>query len=152
MISRLLSERAVVALVLLLVGSGLTISTFGLQFAELGGAFSPTFFPRIILMIWVGLAAANLLVDLGTKKEGAEGRFLPVVLIGAAFVLYVLAMPHLGFFACSVILSAFILVALGLREPLAIASISIGAPAVLLVLFNHVLTMPLPTSPFFWWI
>lgn len=152
MIARLLSERAIVALILLLVGTGLTVSTFGLQFAELGGAFSPTFFPRIILMIWVGLALANLLADLATAKENAAGRFLPVILIGAAFVLYVLTMPHLGFFLCSVILSAFILVVLGLREPIPVFAISLGAPLVLVGLFNHVLVMPLPTSPLFWWI
>lgn len=152
MIARLRSERALVALILLLVGAGLTVSTFGLQFAELGGAFSPTFFPRIILMIWVGLAIANLLADLAATKDQTSDKFLPVVLIGTAFVLYVVTMPHLGFFFSSLILSAFVLFVLGLREPLPILAISLGTPAILVVLFNHVLTMPLPTSPFFWWI
>lgn len=35
---RIMSERALVSVALLLVGAGLMLSTFGLQFAELGGA------------------------------------------------------------------------------------------------------------------
>ena len=152
MLIRLFSERALIALILLLIASALTYSTFGLEFADLGGAFDPTFFPRIILIAWMALAALNLIVDLraGTGWDG-QG-ILHVAIMAVATVIYMVFLTTLGFFFSSVILSVLFLLLLGVRNPLPIAAVSLGVPGALVALFNHMLTLPLHTSPMFWWI
>ena len=62
-VSRWANERALVAITLLLIPVALLLSTQGLQFADLGGAFSPVFFPSIALWLWIGLATLNLISD-----------------------------------------------------------------------------------------
>jgi hypothetical protein len=50
------------------------------------------------------------------------------------------------------VLSVAFLFILGVRSPLGISAVSVGVPGALVALFNHILKMPLPTSPLFWWI
>ena len=148
----LYSERRVVALLILVMTAGLGASTFGLQFADLGGAFSPMFFPRIILTILLLLAALNLVIDLMTDVAKQELRLAPTLLICAGFLGHVLLIMPLGFFISSVLLSMLILLTLGIRRPLVLVGLPIAAAGSLVLLFNHILRMPLPSSPFFWWI
>ena len=148
----LISERRIVALLILLFSAGLVLSTFGLQFADLGGAFSPMFFPRIILFILLALAALNLVIDMMTSVDEKELRLIPTLVISAGFLVYVLLIMPLGYFLSSVLLALLILITLGIRNPLVLLGLPIAAAGSLVVLFNHILKMPLPTSPFFWWI
>ena len=150
--TRMLTERSVVSVILLLVGAGLMLSTFGLQFADLGGAFSPMFFPRIVLMMWVALALLNVMSDVMAQSASKPIRLGTVAVISVAFVAYVILLPKLGFFLCSVPLAFGMLWVLEVRNPLALVGISVGVPGGLVALFNHVLTMPLPVSPFVWWL
>jgi hypothetical protein len=148
----LFSERRIVALLILAMSAGLVVSTFGLQFADLGGAFSPMFFPRIILMALLALAALNMVIDLMSNAKSAELRLAPALLICAGFVGYVLLIMPLGYFLSSVLMAVLILMALGIRRPLVLLLLPVVSAGSLVVLFNHILKMPLPTSPFFWWI
>jgi len=150
--SSLLSERRIVAILLLALTAGLVVSTFGLQFADLGGAFSPMFFPRIVLTVLLGLTALNLAVDLMAREADRPVELMPVLVVGAAFLAYVLLIVPLGYFIASVGVGVVILLALGLRDPLVVLAVPVVGAGALVGLFNHVLTMPLPTSPFFWWI
>lgn len=150
--SALLTERRCVSVAILVLVAGLVTSTFGLQFADLGGAFSPMFFPRIILTILLALAAFNVILDLLTPSPDKTIEFWPVVIVSLAFIAYVLAMVPLGYFISSVGLGIVVLLALGLRNPLQVLLVPVLAAGALVMLFNHVLKMPLPTSPFAWWI
>ena len=150
--SALLSERRVLSLIILVLTLGLIISTFGLEFSDLGGAFSPMFFPRIILMVLLALAALNVAVDVLASDTSKPIELLPVVIISGAFVIYVLLLPSLGYFICSVGIGVIILLALGLRNPIHIVMVPVLAAGAIVGLFNHILKMPLPNSPFFWWI
>jgi hypothetical protein len=149
---RIMTERAMVSVVLLLVGAGLMLSTFGLQFADLGGAFSPMFFPRIVLMAWVALALVNVVADVMARPAPVPIRLGTVVAIGAGVLVYVIALPKIGFFFASVPLALVMLWLLEVRGPVALVGIAVGVPGALVVLFNHVLTMPLPVSPVLWWL
>jgi hypothetical protein len=149
---RVVTERSVVSVTLLLVSLGLMISTFGLQFADLGGAFSPMFFPRIVLIFLVGLALLNVVADVMARSPSGPIRLGVVIAISLGFVVYVIALPQLGFFFSSVPLAVGMLWVLGVRGPLALIGIAVGIPGALVALFNHVLTMPLPASPFLWWL
>jgi len=148
----MITERRLVSVILLLLTAGLAASTFGLQFADLGGAFSPMFFPRIILFILLALTLLNVVIDLMAPSRATPIELMPVLVIGAAFIVYVLILIPLGYFASSVAVGAVILLALGLRNPVQVIGIPLLGAGALVGLFNHILKMPLPTSPFFWWI
>lgn len=146
------SESRIGSIVILALVSGLIGSTFEPQFADLGGAFSPMFFPRIILMILLGLAILNMAVDLLKKDKPKSIEFWPVLIIAFALVSYVLILVPLGYFASSVLMGMVILLVLGLRNPLQMVLIPAAGAGALVALFNHILKMPLPISPLFWWI
>lgn len=150
--SAVFTERRVISATILVLTAGLVVSTFGLEFAELGGAFSPMFFPRIILIILLALGALNLVVDLLAAGERKSIELGPVLIISAAFIAYVLVLMPLGYFISSVAVGAVILIALGLRNPVQILLFPACGAGALVGLFNHILKMPLPSSPFFWWI
>jgi hypothetical protein len=146
-----LTERSVTALVLLLIALALLSNTFGRQYADLGGAFSPMFFPQIVLFLWAGLAALNLGVEAMRRERTALPRVVRVTVIALGALAFLYAMPRLGFFLSAVAFSLVALAVLGVRRPLPVAAVSLGVPAALVALFNHALTLPLPTSPFAWW-
>lgn len=145
------NERSLTALVLLVIGAALLSSTYGAQYADLGGAFSPMFYPRIILFIWVALTLLALATEL-MAREGTEApNILRVVVLSLATLVFLYAMPRLGFFLSAVPFSLLALITLGLRSPLPILGVAVGVPAALVALFNHLLILPLPTSPVAWW-
>lgn len=149
---RWVNERALVALALLVSGAALTFSTFGGSFADLGGAFSPMFFPRIVLTLLLALALVNLTMEWVRPTPSRSIRVWPVAVIAVTVVIYVWLVPRYGFFLCSVALSLSVLLVLGVRRPLPVGLVALGLPAALVGLFNHVLKMPLPTSPVVWWL
>jgi hypothetical protein len=150
--SALFSERRVISLLILILGAGLFMSTLGREFADLGGAFSPMFFPRIILGVLLGLAALNVVVDFLASKKSKPIELWSVIIISAAFMAYVLLLQPLGYFISSVAVGIVILLTLGLRNPLQVVLVPVCGAGALVGLFNHVLKMPLPNSPFFWWL
>jgi hypothetical protein len=148
----LLRERTAVSTVLLLLGIGLLLHTYTLGFADLGGAFSPVFFPRIILAAWIGLSMLSLAIDVIDAQKKSHAKWLPVLIIGTSLFLYIQLLPAIGFFASSILLCVVVLLSTGQRRVFDIVLISIAVPGALVGLFNHLLVMPLPVSPFFWWI
>lgn len=150
--SDLFSERRVISLLILILGAGLFISTFGREFADLGGAFSPMFFPRLILAVLLVLATLNVAVDFLASTTRKPIELWPVVMISVAFMAYVLLLQPLGYFISSVGVGIVILLTLGLRNPLHVILFPVFGAGALVGLFNHVLKMPLPSSPFFWWL
>lgn len=146
-----LNERRVTSLVLLLIGAGLLSNTYGQQYADLGGAFSPMFFPRIILWGWVALAAMDLASEIWNRKDTDRPRLLRVAIIALGTVAFLWSMTRLGYFLSAVPFTVLTLITLDIRRPLPLLAVAVGVPMALVALFNHVLTLPLPTSPFTWW-
>lgn len=147
-----ISERRIVSVLILVLSAGLAASTLGLSFADLGSAFSPMFFPRIVLGILTLLALINVLIDLRSRDATNPINVKPVLIIGVAFLGYVLLLMPLGYFITSVAMGVIVLLALGLRSPVMLVLVPVLSAGSLIVLFNHVLKMPLPASPFFWWL
>lgn len=147
--SRYLNERVLVLLVLLLVAAALFASSFAQTFSDVGSAHSPVFFPRIILVLWMGLAViamAQVLLQ-GHKAEPIEGVWRLVVLVVATLI-YTNLITTYGFFLTSAAFALVCLAIFGLRNPLVILVYAVAVPGVLVLLFNHSLRMPLPTSQF----
>jgi len=147
-----IGQRSWLSLALLLIGCGLFASTLGTSYAELGGAFSPVFFPRIILAGWILLALLSLLADVISNERKSDDQWLPATVLSIALFAYIKLMPAVGFFIASLVFSVVVLVTTGQRRPVDVILFSIIVPGVLVGLFNHLLTMPLPVSPFFWWL
>jgi len=145
-------KRSGLSLLLLIAGCGFFVSTMGSSYADLGGAFSPVFFPRIILVAWIVLAFLSCVADTVGAHDEKSTRWLPVAIVSLALFAYIKFMPALGFFITSVAFCAIVLLATGQRRPLDVLIFSLAIPGMLVVLFNHLLTMPLPVSPFVWWL
>jgi hypothetical protein len=147
--ARIFNERVMVLLGLFLVAAGLYASTFGQDYFGVDTAQSPVFFPRIILMLWMGLSLIALFQTLqvveGTAPVASWSR-LGLLLIAA--VIYTNVIGSEGFFLPSVIFAAISLPIFGIRNPLIVAVYAIAVPGALVLFFNHLLSMPLPVSRF----
>lgn len=141
------TERSLGAVTLLIIPIALLFSTLGLKFADLGGAFSPVFFPRIILWLWLGLASLNVILTLWHQAPAAAHPLARVGLLALLLIAYALAILPVGFFIASLVFSLATLGLLGWKKPISLIVFSVGLPAALVVLFNHWLALPLPTSP-----
>lgn len=107
------------------------------------------FFPRIILILWIGLNVIALLQTL-LKPEDAGGiaSWARISIVVLAALAYVNLIGSEGFFIPSVVFALICLPALGIRSPAIVTVFAIAVPGALVLLFNHSLGMPLPTSRF----
>ncbi|MEM6713037.1 MAG: tripartite tricarboxylate transporter TctB family protein [Pseudomonadota bacterium] len=146
--SRILNERVLTQLVLLAVAIALYLTTLG-SHQGVAAAQSPVFFPRIILGLWIGLTLIALTQDLMSRKEvaGIE-RLAAAVLFIVAALIYLNLVTRLGFAISSAPFTVVALLLFGIRNPLVLVAYAIAVPGVIVILFNHMLGMPLPTSPF----
>lgn len=146
-----LSESLVLSVVLLLVPIGLLLVSQGATFAELGGAFSPMFFPSVVLWCWILVAAIGVAVELIKGGAGAgipAGRWVRIGLVAVAMALYVFAFTRLGFLISSILFAAATLIILDLKKPVLMVVYAVLMPLALFITFHYLLGLPLPTSPF----
>jgi hypothetical protein len=147
-----LSERIVSTVTLILIGAALFVASLDARSMALDPAFSSTFFPRIILMLWVGLALLDLVTEFMQRRASEPVRLVPVAILVVAVLTYVMSLMTLGFFICSVAFALVALPALGQRNPVTVALYAVVVPGAIVLVFNHMLKMPLPSSPFVWWL
>lgn len=117
-----------------------------------GHAFGPMFYPRLMLAIWVLLSV--VLIVRGMLLLRVEARVQPLRLGMLAAVLaltggYMWLVTVLGFFLSSVAFIAGALVLLGFRRPLLTPTIAVLFPLVAWYVFQYLLRIPLPSSPWF---
>lgn len=146
---RFANERVIVQLSLLLVAVALYASTFQQSFSASDLAQSPMFFPRIILVLWIGLAVIALIQTLRAQQKNTPIASLAragIVIVAA--LIYTNVIGSEGFFLPSVLFALICLPAFGIRNPLLVGLFAVLVPGALVLLFNHTLGMPLPTSRF----
>lgn len=141
-------ERAAVALALFLTAVAMMMSIGWSDAKGMPPAFSPEFFPRIVLYVLLVLTAIGLAVECIKKGGTSVVELTRTVILAIAMIAFAWAMMKLGFFLTAVAFSTLALVMLGVRNPLVIAAYAVAVPGALVGLFNQVLIMPLPTSPF----
>jgi putative tricarboxylic transport membrane protein len=147
-------ERTVVAGLCALFVAGAAIAHgYGLKDALGPGS---GFFP-----FWLGVAGAVLCLVLLARSwrghaigDGAEGHwpdragaFRAAVLLGGLALAALLLEPA-GFRVTTFVVTAALLLALGVRRPVAIAAFALAASAGLFHVFYHWLRVPLPVGPF----
>lgn len=144
-----LSERVLVLLTILIAAGGLFASTLGAEYRLLGAVQSPVFFPRIILGLIMGLSLIVMVLDfLAQSTPPPVEKWGALIVFVIASLLFANAITRLGFMVSAVPFSAFALWVFGIRKPWVIVAYAIAVPGSLVLLFNHVLKLPLPTSPF----
>ena len=146
---RFANERVIVQLGLLIVAVALYASTFQQSFSASDLAQSPMFFPRIILTLWIGLAVIALVQTIrADETQAAIASWPRIAVVIVAALIYCNIIASEGFFLPSVIFALICLPAFGIRNPLLVVPFAILVPGALVLLFNHTLGMPLPTSRF----
>ena len=146
-------ESVTISLVLLAVPLLLLWLGRGSNFADLGGAFSPLFFPTIVLWFWVAVATWGLVLDIldrarSTREPIGLARWAIIGVVTFAMAAFVFAFTRIGFVMSGVAFTLIVLLVLGIRKPVLIVSFALLVPLGLFVLFHHLLGLPLPTSPF----
>lgn len=141
-------ERAGIALTLFLAAVALMTSIGWSDAAGLPPAFSPAFFPRIILMALLCLTAVGFVME--CIKSGGTSAFelARTGVLAVALIVFAWAMTRFGFFLTAATFSMLVLAMLGVRNLFVITLYAVAVPGAIVGLFNHVLIMPLPTSPF----
>lgn len=151
--ARVSSERVLIALILLLAGVALLPAALERRDAAMGPAFDPSFFPLIVLGAWIVLAALAVLSELGAAGgPSSPAGWLRVLLAALGMLGFALLFRQWGFFIGGAVLSLLILTLAGRIGWAAAVAFALAVPGSLVGLFNHLLRMPLPNSPFFWWL
>jgi len=146
---RFANERFLVQVGLLVVGVALYASTFAQNFSSSDVAQSPMFFPRLILVLWIGLGVIALIQSIRTDAHASPFEsWTRVVVVVIAALIYTNVIGSEGFFLPSVGFSLICLLAFGVRNPVLLLLFAVFVPGALVLLFNHTLGMPLPTSRF----
>ena len=123
----------------------------------------PVFYPRILLAIIIGLAAAIALQSLfrvpGAQKpsqpadaapEKAGWRALPALLAAIALTAgYVMAFSAAGYLLSTIVYALLLPLVFGYRNPLAIGAFALSYAVATWYLFEKVFLIILPKSPWF---
>jgi len=150
-------KNIVAALVLIALGAGYGFLTTGLPTRSLPNAPDPSFFPWIITGSLLLLSAILLAQGLAAPHKARDNAVpapplrAPTVLL-VAFAVYVALLSFAGFLVASVPFFAVFMVLYGERRWIAIGAASLVIPVILVLLFRHVLQVPLPTGVLAGWI
>ena len=141
------------AIMLILVGIGYGVLTLNLPSREIEQTTEPSFFPGVVtaclLVLSIALlaqalrgsAACENLVAFG--PEVGAGRYLAGF---AAFAVYLVLLPHLGFVAANVPFFAVLMAIYGERRLVWLAVGSVGVSLVLFFLFRELFQIRLPAG------
>ena len=140
------------ACVLLAVAVGYGYQTALLPARTLPNTPDPSFFPWINT-IMLGVLSFALLIQAVLRPNdegvmGAQQASVPVITALVLILLYVVAMPFLGFVLSSVPLFALFMVLHNERRKLWLLIGAVGIPIFLFNLFKHLFGVPLPRGIF----
>ena len=123
--------------------------TAGLPERSLPNMPGPSFFPWIItlclLVLSVSLVAQGLRMAADDPRPGdPDERPFPAFLFLGVFAVYLALLPFFGFLLASIPFFAVLMALYGETRKLWIASLSLGVPVFLFMLFRDVFNIPLP--------
>ncbi|MEM9782831.1 MAG: tripartite tricarboxylate transporter TctB family protein [Pseudomonadota bacterium] len=145
----LVSERFLTIVAVLIAAAALMSTTFTAEYQALGAAQSPVFFPRLILGVMIGLCAIAIVQDIRAAPRAAPvEHWIALVVFVVAALIFANAITRIGFMLSAAAFSVVSLWIFGIRRPLAIGAFALAVPGGIVLLFNHVLALPLPTAPF----
>ncbi len=144
------NQRKIAAgIVLLLVSVGYGYLTSGLPKRTLPDTPDPAFMPWIntvalgvltLLLIWEGIREAPA----APSGVSVRGSAKPATLFIAAFFLFILLLPYLGFVFAGMPFFAALMLLFGERRPFWLLAGSIGGPVILFAIFRYGFNIILP--------
>lgn len=138
MLATWIHPRVLIALVLLLVGAGLSITAWQ-------GPADAMLVPRIVLTIWCLVALAIVITELLRRLPAERVSLSPLPLLMAAVLIAAVATARLGFLLPALPLVALTLWLFRIRRPLPLLLGTIVIGSGLWFLFHHVLLIRLPS-------
>lgn len=137
---------------LLLAGIGLLVHSFSPHYAVMGigASVGPMYFPRILLGLWVALSVVLVVQPFIGRTKGLPSQrwgmlFGLIALVGGSALLMIL----IGFLFSSVLFCLATTLFLGYRGTAGILATGLGFPLITWYLFQEILLIPLPVSPWF---
>ena len=116
----------------------------------LGVASDPAFYPQILLSFWLGLAALMVIRGLVRAGPPIEGQAWPRIAGTATLLaLYSWCITAIGFLFASVLICLALMLMLGYRGRTGLALVGLGFPLLTWYVFEFLLKIPLPNSPWF---
>ena len=140
------------AAVLIAIGIGYFVLSVQLPTRNIENATDPSFFPLVTVTCFLILAAALLVQALRGRASLGAVPALPkiprriYIWSLAAAVLYLVALPTLGFIAANIPLFAALMVLYGEKRPTGVAAVSIGISLAIFFLFREVFQIQLPSG------
>jgi putative tricarboxylic transport membrane protein len=138
------------AAVLIAFGIGYAVLAVQLPTRNIENATGPSFFPVVVVTCFLILAAALLIQAMrGTASLGSVPA-LPKISLGkygialSAAVIYLVALPALGFIAANIPLFAALMLLYGEKRPVWVAAGSIGISLAVFFVFRDVFQIQLP--------
>ena len=138
-----------------LMAAGLLLHSYDPHYKGMGiGAeFGPMFYPRILLIMWIGLSIGLITEPfLGREKDIPRQRWGMLLGMLALVAGCTLLLTEIGFLFASVLFCVTACVFAGYRGPVGIALTGVAFPFFTWYLFHEVLLIRLPTSPWFTWV
>ena len=135
---RIANETVIVQLAMLFVAAALYTTTYTQSYSASDLAQSPMFFPRIILMLWIGLNIIAL-VQAFLRERSADpiASMARISAVVVATLIYTNVIGSEGFFIPSVLFALITLPVFGIRNPILVALFAVAVPGTLVLLFNH---------------
>ena len=139
--------RLAVAALLLLAALVLLLHSYAPRYAAGMYATAPNamVLPRVLLVLWAGMAAAVLVAEWRATPDRPKGDVAPVLWLGAFFLVAAITLPFVGFAIMITPLMAAGLVVMGERHPLVLLAATALLGPGLWFLFHHVLLIRLPS-------
>ena len=123
--------------------------TTGLPERSLPNTPGPSFFPWILTFSLLVLSVSLVVQGfrMAADQSGSEkpdGDSIPAFLFLGVFAVYLALLPFFGFLIASIPFFAVLMALYGETRKLWIASLAIGVPVFLFLVFRHVFNLPLP--------
>lgn len=140
--------------VLFVIGASLFASTFDPRYTGMGigSDFSPMFFPRVLLALWIGLsiliAARCMFANLPDEVLPAQ-RWSRVAAVCVAVAIFTWLMESIGFLLAMIPACIIVGLLFGYRRAVPLVGFSVVFPVAIWLIFVKVIQVPLPYSPWF---
>jgi len=144
-------KNVIISMIVLLIGSCYLYFSLQLPIRSIQNVPGPSFFPLIISVIVLFLAAAllingiiNLRNEQPDQPQPAAARRVFATLFW--FVLYLIALPYVGFLIASIPFFAGLMLLCEQKKPLTVAVGSVAIPVFLYFLFRQGFNILLPAG------
>ncbi len=143
------TRNLIAAIILLALGAGYGFLTATLPTRAIENATQPSFFPTVIVVLFLTLSAILLFQGIFSTASDSVPEAMKIprskYVIGfVGFVVYLALLPILGFIVANIMIFAILMALYGERRPVWIVGGSVLVSAAMFFLFREVFQIRLP--------